>query len=188
MHKAAGSEPTKGQLMAEINAAVASKLRELGSRGWFPATPKKGSATPKKGSPSKAAAVGKTRCLGIRAGRAPVHEIDKRRLRSKRGLAPSGAGAEAPSGSAAKASSRTEAPGATPTDAAEEVEMKGGGDLELFSLLPGAATEGGGGGEEEEEGEGGALALSSFLPGAATEGGEGGGLSPSSFPPGCADA
>ena len=139
MHKAAGSEPTKGQLMAEINAAVASKLRELGSRGWFPATPKKGSATPKKGSPSKAAAEGPTRCLGIRAGHAPVRTIDKRRLRSKRGLAPSGAGAEAPSGSAAKASSRTEAPGATPTDAAEEVEMKGGGDLVLSSLLPGAA-------------------------------------------------
>ena len=120
LHKAAGNQPSKGQLLGEVNAAVSRKLREVGSpRAWFPTTPRKGNgaarrahmsaSAAKKQAPKKRAA--KTQAAkpqaakprlsrnhkGIRAGFPPARSRRARAARATQGLdeveaAPSGAG------------------------------------------------------------------------------------------------
>ena len=120
LHKAAGNEPSKGELLGEVNAAVSRRLRELGSpRAWFPTTPRKGNgaarrahmsaSAAKKQAPKKRAA--KTQAAkpqaakprlsrnhkGIRAGFPPARSRRARAARATQGFdeveaAPSGAG------------------------------------------------------------------------------------------------
>ena len=115
LHKAAGNQPSKGQLLGEVNAAVSRKLREVGSpRAWFPTTPRKGNgaarrahmsaSAAKKQAPKKRAA--KTQAAkprlskchkGIRAGFPPARSRRSRAARATQGFdeveaAPSGAG------------------------------------------------------------------------------------------------
>ena len=115
LHKAAGNEPSKGELLGEVNAAVSRRLRELGSpRAWFPTTPRKGNgaarrehmsaSAAKKRAPTKRAA--KTQAAkprlsrnhkGIRAGFPRVRSRRAHAARATQGLdeveaAPSGAG------------------------------------------------------------------------------------------------
>ena len=120
LHKAAGNQPSKGELLGEVNAAVSRKLREVGSpRAWFPTTPRKGNgaarrehmsaSAAKKRAPTKRAA--KTQAAkprlskchkGIRAGFPPARSRRARRAaRATQGFdegeaAPSDAGEQDP--------------------------------------------------------------------------------------------